>query len=145
MKILLITGILLICFAIYTFLTSNAVAVKPARNIEPVVQVPVEAPRRAPVSHEVVREVVQHEEPAYYDSLEMPERVAGEPDTMRHPERLFRPAPENGNTQIAVESGSASMITQMQQYRPDFIQNGGAMGDIVPASSHDDAVFSEFN
>jgi hypothetical protein len=150
MKFLLVIGLLLIGFAIYTFLTSNAVSITPA-NIPQVIQSLPTIPPTTPSSYvssssPSQREIIQHNEPSHYDSAELPERIAGEPDTMRHPERLFRPAPENNNTQIAVESGSASMITQMQQYRPEFIQNGAVlMSDVVPASSHDDSGFSDFN
>lgn len=51
-------------------------------------------------------------------------------DNMRYPERLFGPAPQPTNTEIAVGAGVASpeqaVVSQaLQTFSPDFAQNGG--------------------
>ena len=147
MKLLILFGLILIGFAIYTFFTSGAVSVqKPQQTIiQPYQQeqIPLEQPIQPHVQQRVIE---THDEPGQYDVNESMQKGAGEMDTMRHPEYMFRPAPENNNVNIAAESGSASMISQMQQYRPDFVQNGGEfMDNVIPASSMDDMSFSSFN
>lgn len=147
MKLLILFGLILIGFAIYTFLTSGAVSVQKPQQpiIQPYQQqqIPLEQPIIQPVQQRVIE---KHEEPEQYDAHESMQKGAGEMDTMRHPEYMYRPAPENNNINIAAESGSASMISQMQQYRPDFVQNGGEfMDSVIPASAMDDMSFSSFN
>lgn len=152
MKLLILFGVILIGFAIYTFFTSGVTStLEQQRPIiqqyqqeeKPLVQQQPQQPQQ-PQQHRQI--VEQHDEPQQYDNHEMPQKMAGEMDTMRHPEYMFRPAPENNNVNIAAESGSASMISQMQQYRPDFVQNGGEfMDNVIPASAMDDMSFSSFN
>ena len=147
MKLLILFGLILIGFAIYTFFTSGAVSVQKPQ--QPIIQtyhqeqLPLKQIITQPVQERVIE---QYDEPGQYDANESMQKGAGEMDTMRHPEYMFRPAPENNNINIAAESGSASMISQMQQYRPDFVQNGGEfMDNVIPASSMDDMSFSSFN
>jgi hypothetical protein len=147
MKLLILFGLILIGFAIYTFFTSGAVSVQKPQHtiIQPYQQEQI--PLEQPIHPQVQQRVIEtHDEPGQYDVNESMQKGAGEMDTMRHPEYMFRPAPENNNVNIAAESGSASMISQMQQYRPDFVQNGGEfMDNVIPASSIDDMSFSSFN
>jgi hypothetical protein len=149
MKLLILFGLVLIGFAIYTFFTSGAVSVKQQPVIQSYQQQIIQQPQQIvenPASIQKERIVEQHNEPGQYDEYELKQKNADEQDTMRHPEYMFRPAPENNNINIAAESGSASMISQMQQYRPDFVQNGGEfMNDVIPASSMEDTNFSSFN
>ena len=147
MKLLVLFGLILIGFAIYTFLTSGAVSQKIEQPVivQSYQQVPQPQIQEEPVQQKV-RFIEKHEEPQQYDSSELPHKIAGEMDTMRHPEYMFRPAPENNDVNIAAESGSAAMISQMQQYRPDFVQNGGEfMDSVIPASAMDHMSFSSFN
>ncbi len=156
MKLLILIGIILIGFAIYTFLTaapSTASLTVPSPspvNTVQITQQPViqEQVKKQEVLSEIKKErqVIQHAVPASNDEMSDNYRIAGEDDTFRHPENLFRPAPENNNAAIAVESGAASMMAHMQQYKPELVQNGGAfMDQIVPASAMNDDNYSSFN
>lgn len=149
MKLLILFGLILIGFAIYTFFTSGAVSTKQSIH-QPVIQQQEQEQQvvETVIKNTVVPErvITQHNEPSNYDTNTMQQKEAGTMDEMRHPEYMFRPAPDNNNTNIAAESGSAAMISQMQQYRPDFVQNGGEfMDNVIPASSMDDTGFSTFN
>ena len=59
-------------------------------------------------------------------------------ENLRHPERMFRPPPDNNNTQIAVQSGLASQMSaapaQMSQFAPEMAQNGGFFMEGVMAN-----------
>ncbi len=59
-------------------------------------------------------------------------------ETLRHPERMFRPPPDNSNTGIAVQAGLASQGSaapaQMAQFAPEMAQNGGFFMDGVMAN-----------
>lgn len=146
MRILILIGLILIGFAIYTFLTSGATSIKP-----PVVTVHVPVKQELveslppPAEKKRVRIIEQAPEPDRYDTAEQIEAVAGDMGEMRHPERMYRPGPENTNTSIAAESGSAAMIGQMQQYRPELVQNGGSFMDNIVAAGADESGFSSFN
>lgn len=55
-------------------------------------------------------------------------------DNMRYPEKLFGQAVKPANTQIAVNAGTASDLTQgvsqaFQTFSPEFAQNGGEFVD----------------
>lgn len=72
-------------------------------------------------------------------------------DNMRYPERLFGPAPEPNQTQIAVASGVASNLnngvnTALQTFSPEFAQNGGEFvsGGIFANDTLDDSAYSSF-
>ncbi len=155
MKLLILIGIILIGFAIYTFLTATSSTASflqrpSAVNAVQIIQQPViqEQVKQQEVVSEIKKErqVIQHSVPASNDQMSDNYRIAGEDDTFRHPENMFRPAPENNNAAIAVESGAASMMAHMQQYKPELVQNGGAfMDQIVPASAMNDDNYSSFN
>lgn len=59
-------------------------------------------------------------------------------ETLRHPERMFRPPPDNSNTDIAVQAGLASQGSaapaQMSQFAPEMAQNGGFFMEGVMAN-----------
>jgi hypothetical protein len=59
-------------------------------------------------------------------------------ENLRHPERMFRPPPDNSNTGIAVQAGIASQGSatpaQMSQFAPEMAQNGGFFMDGVMAN-----------
>lgn len=72
-------------------------------------------------------------------------------DNMRYPERLFGPAPEPNNTEIAVGSGVASPLQQtvsqaIQTFSPDFAQNGGEFinGGIFANDTYENPNYSAF-
>lgn len=153
MKLLILIGIILIGFAIYTFLSvPSSVVAQPVQPVQQYVPPPSmqqkvqEEEQQEPQQQQKQRTIEKHNSPASNDQMSDSYRTAGEDDTFRHPENLFRPAPESNNTAIAVESGAASMITQMQQYKPELVQNGGRFFDqIVPASAMNDDNYSSFN
>ena len=71
-------------------------------------------------------------------------------DNLRHPERLFGPAPSPKETAIAEGSGVASRNVEMgqalQTFSPDFAQNGGQFleGGIFANDTLSDANYSSF-
>lgn len=72
-------------------------------------------------------------------------------DNLRHPERLFGPAPSPTDTAIAEGSGVASptnaVVGQaLQTFSPDFAQNGGEFldGGIFANDTLSDANYSAF-
>jgi hypothetical protein len=149
MRILILIGLILIGFSIYTFLTSGATSTSQPAIIQQAVplQMPVQqAPIQAVAQQVKAEPPMAQPGPDAHDTMEYTESDAGDMGEMRHPERMYRPAPENNIVSIAAESGSAAMIAQMQQYRPDFVQNGGEFSDgIVAAGAMEDGGFSSFN
>ena len=112
--------------------------------------VPVmETPKPVPVEHlvasagpnppaqqgpEGVRHIIAQEQPT--DPYAEMQEDAYAPEKLRHPERMFRPAPENDNTAIASQSGIASSQNAVPQsiggFAPEMAQNGGYfMGDVA--------------
>ncbi len=82
---------------------------------------------------EGVRHIMQQEQPT--DPYAEMQEDAYAPEKLRHPERMFRPAPENDNTTIAAQSGIASTLNAVPQhvgaFAPEMAQNGGYfMGDV---------------
>jgi hypothetical protein len=94
-----------------------------------------------------VRHVMAQEEPT--DPYAEMQEDAYAPEKLRNPERMFRPAPENTNTSIAVQSGIASTANAVPQnvgaFAPEMAQNGGFFMDGVAANDLDMHVnFSEY-
>ena len=74
---------------------------------------------------------------------------AYEVEKLRNPERMFRPAPENNNTEIATQAGIASTMNAVPQnvgaFAPETAQNGGFFMDSVAANDLEMHVnFSEY-
>jgi len=93
----------------------------PARNI---VQSGPSAPNQAadPSEMRMASPEVAH------DPYEQSEDSAAHPERLRHPERMFQPAPSNQTHDIAVASGIASAShanTALNSFTPEFAQNGG--------------------
>lgn len=72
-------------------------------------------------------------------------------DNLRYPERLFGPAPQPKITNLAAESGVASMMNAgvneaLQSFRPEFAQNGGEFinGGIFANDTLDEKNYSAF-
>lgn len=68
------------------------------------------------------------------------------PETLRHPERAYRPAPSAHHTSLARESGIASSVAEGPGVRStEMIQNGGQfMEGVFANDSFEDAHFSSF-
>jgi len=78
------------------------------------------------------------------------EESASMPERLRHPERMFRPAPSNNTAEIGQASGIASMVVKqaessLQSFAPEMAQNGGEfMNGIFANDSSEVGSFSEF-
>ena len=78
------------------------------------------------------------------------EESASIPERLRHPERMFKPAPSNTTADIAEASGIASSSANqasnaMQAFAPEMAQNGGEfMQGIFANDSNESGSFSEF-
>lgn len=87
-------------------------------------------------------ERVYMDDPRSKDPYAEEQDDAHAPERMRHPERMFRPAPEMGGTEIAVSSGIASEMmgatpNALQVFEPEFAQNGGYFMDGIMANDVD--------
>ena len=87
--------------------------------------------------NENIKRIMSEEQPndPYAETVE----DAHAPERLRHPEGMFRPAPEMDGTQMAAESGIASHLIQSnnkaaQQFNPEFAQNGGSFMDGIMAN-----------
>ena len=94
-----------------------------------------------------VRHVMAPEQPT--DPYAEMQEDAYAPEKLRNPERMFRPAPENNNTEIAAQSGVASTMNAVPQnvgaFAPEMAQNGGFFMDGVAANDLEMHVnFSEY-
>jgi len=78
------------------------------------------------------------------------EESASIPERLRHPERMFKPAPDNTTHGIAEASGIASASASqagnaLQAFTPEFAQNGGEfMQGIMANDSSDPGMYSAF-
>ncbi len=106
----------------------------PARiteEYEPTVPGGPSTPSEAPPLREVIyqpEEGPRDPSAEHYESSDMPERL-------RHPERSFRPAPGNTETDMAMAAGLAgkpdpSQLQQAQMFNLEMAQNGG---EIMPS------------
>ena len=94
----------------------------PARNMVSGQSVPYQAP--PPHEVRIASPEVAH------DPYEQNEESASVPERLRHPERMFNPAPSNEVREIAVASGVASASASqaanaLNSFTPEFAQNGG--------------------
>jgi hypothetical protein len=78
------------------------------------------------------------------------EESASIPERLRHPERMFKPAPMNDTREIAEASGvassSAAQAAQaLQAFTPEFAQNGGEfMQGIFANDTTEPGAYSSF-
>ena len=109
-------------------------------------QPPIEPPREIASSgpnppdqrmNENIRRIMAEEQPndPYAETVE----DAHAPERLRHPDGMFRPAPEMDGMQMAAESGVASHLIKSnnqaaQQFNPEFAQNGGSFMDGIMAN-----------
>ena len=100
-------------------------------------------PNVAPENEGIIHSNPEAKDP-YYETNESSEI----PENLRHPERSFRPPPNNNNTSVAVHSGVASNVTNHssgQGFQQEFIQSGGEfMPGIFANDTMDDKSFSSF-
>jgi hypothetical protein len=87
-----------------------------------------------------------HAKDPYADNME----ASDAPETMRYPERSFRPAPANDQTQLAMEAGIAGVADQTspqayQKFGTEGIQNSGEfMNGVYANDVGSDTSFSAF-
>ena len=115
--------------------------VYPARNI---VSGGPSAPSQAPPNNEMR---IASPETAH-DPYEANEESSAIPERLRHPERMFQPAPSNETHDIATASGVASAVqasNALNAFTPEFAQNGGEfMQGIFANDSAEPGGFSPF-
>ena len=98
---------------------------------------PLDSYRRAPVTEATDPYAEQNED-------------ANAPERLRHPERMFRPAPQMDAIDAIEDSGIGGMAQQttnnaMQVFAPEFAQNGGEfMNGIFANDSDVPTSFSDF-
>lgn len=109
----------------------------PAREISPSGPSP---PSQAPPTEEVVYGPPQATDP-YQESHES----SAIPETLRHPERAYRPAPPQEHTSLAVQAGIASPVSSGPSMSTEMIQNGGEfMSGVFANDNFDESTFSSF-
>lgn len=75
---------------------------------------------------------------------------ANAPEKLRHPERMFRPAPNMDEVNMVAESGIGGRATQVaadaaETFAPEFAQNGGEfMGGVFANDTDLPSNFSDF-
>ena len=78
------------------------------------------------------------------------EESASIPENLRHPERMFKPAPSNTTSEIAEAAGIASASANqaanaMQAFAPEMAQNGGEfMQGIFANDAAESGAFASF-
>jgi hypothetical protein len=107
---------------------------KPVPEERPIVPAGPNPPSQRAPSNE--RHIMETEQPMDPFAENQEDAYAGE--KLRHPERMFRPPPENNNTALAVQGGLASQASaapaQMSSFAPEMAQNGGFFMDGVMAN-----------
>lgn len=95
-------------------------------------------------------ETVVYGNPNPKDPYAEPQESSDIPENLRYPERSYRPAPMNDNTQIAGQAGLASHTVQVsndnsQKFQMEAIQGGGEfMPGIFANDTFNDASYSSF-
>ena len=87
---------------------------------------------------------------AAHDPYEATEESSSVPERLRHPERMFQPAPSNQTHEIATSSGIASAsasqaASALNAFTPEFAQNGGEfMQGIFANDTSEPGMYSSF-
>ena len=91
-------------------------------------------------------EMVVYGPPQASDPYDANQESSAIPETLRHPERAYRPAPSAHHTSIARDSGLASEVSSGPGTRStEMIQNGGEIMEGVFANdTFEDTQFSSF-
>ena len=85
-----------------------------------------------------------------HDPYESNEESSSVPERLRHPERMFQPAPSNQTHEIATASGVASASASqaanaLNAFTPEFAQNGGEfMQGIMANDTSEPGMYSSF-
>ena len=112
--------------------------VYPERNITPSGP---SSPSQAPSSEEMI----VYDPPQASDPYQGEQESSAIPETLRHPERTYRPAPAQQHTTIAQQAGLASSVSSGPAASTEMIQNGGEfMSGVFANDSFDDTSFSAF-
>lgn len=93
------------------------------------------APSQAAPLH-VAREIAP---PGAQDPYDEPNEGANAPEKLRHPERMFRPAPQMDAVDAIEDSGiggpaTMATVNAMETFAPEFAQNGGIFMDGIAAN-----------
>jgi hypothetical protein len=121
----------------------NQPVIYPARNVVPGGS---STPNQAP---DYIEERMTSPEVAN-DPYAPNEESSSIPERLRHPERMFQPAPDNSTRSIAEASGIGSASAgqagnALQTFTPEFAQNGGEfMQGIMANDSSDPGMYSAF-
>jgi hypothetical protein len=99
-----------------------------------------------PAQASSTEEMTVYGPPQASDPYDTPQESSALPETLRHPERAYRPAPSANHTSLARDSGLASEMSSGPGVRStEMIQNGGQFMEGVYANdSFEDAHFSSF-
>ncbi len=86
-----------------------------------------------------IEEAVIRPPPVAKDPYDEPNEGANAPENLRHPERMFRPAPPMDAVDAIADSGIGGAAYQatsnaMQVFAPEFAQNGGQFMDGIFAN-----------
>ena len=158
--------LLLVCFVVYLALVRDKIFnsagsvdafESPAMAALEIRQAPIAPPRtitpsgpNPPAQSGPNNEVVIYGDPKPTDPFTEPQQASNAAETMRYPERSFRPTTANTQVQIAADAGIAGDTYQTspqnyQKYGLDFIQNSGEFMQGVYANDVDNPTnFSTF-
>ena len=162
-------GILVVGFMVYSMFRDrlfDSFEMEPFQNQTLSPSIPAPAPihvRQAPVYPErnvsssgpsppshahSSEEMIVYGPPQANDPYNEQQESSAIPETLRHPERAYRPAPSQQHTSIAVQSGLASHQTDSvygSSSDPEMINNGGEfMSGVYANDRFDDTTFSSF-
>jgi hypothetical protein len=157
MRTALLVGILLAGFVVYSLFRDRLFD---SMDMEPFQasreSIPAPAPlliREAPVypsgpsppSQAPSEEVVVYGPPQAVDPYQGHQESSAIPETLRHPERAYRPAPPQEHTSLAVQAGIASPVSSGPSMSTEMIQNGGEfMSGVFANDNFDESTFSSF-
>lgn len=90
-------------------------------------------------------ETVIYGSPQPADPYQEQQESSAIPETLRHPERAYRPAPPQEHTSLAVQAGIASPVSSGPSMSTEMIQNGGEfMSGVFANDTFDASTFSSF-
>lgn len=164
MRAVLLVGILLVGFVVYSLIRDRLFDTVDMEPFQPSGQsTPGPAPlliRQAPIypDRQVVpsgpsppsqappsEEMVVYGPPQATDPYQEAHESSAIPETLRHPERAYRPAPPQEHTSLAVQAGIASPVSSGPSMSTEMIQNGGEfMSGVFANDNFDASTFSSF-
>lgn len=91
------------------------------------------------------QEEIYYPPPTAVDPSASPQESSAIPETLRYPERAYRPAPANQHVSIAEQAGLASGHAEGPAMSTEMIQNGGEfMAGVFANDGFDTSTFSAF-